>query len=57
MSKYVVCWESRKTGARGNGKGCDSRTTAVAWAIEENAKYPELKHWVVDSSTGKPVFA
>lgn len=49
MKLYRVAWRSRLIGVEGRGIWWPSREAVQAWADEENAKYPDILHWVETS--------
>jgi len=44
--KYLVFWESKITGVKGNGSAALSRAVAEDVAKDANKMYPEIHHWI-----------
>jgi hypothetical protein len=44
--KYIVCWESKKTGKRGNGTHAVGKQVAEAWVKKLNKKHPDIFHYI-----------
>lgn len=43
---YKIYWQSKITGATGNGTTNVTAIEAKSWLLYLNKTYPEIKHWI-----------